>query len=91
MARNKKLNSVERILDGKIRGPESVAARGTEEIFVSLHGGKILKLWGPRFDHFKIVASIGPGCGRKPFFTLAFEIRILSYKLLFNSPNNEIT
>ncbi|XP_050738951.1 adipocyte plasma membrane-associated protein Hemomucin-like isoform X2 [Eriocheir sinensis] len=62
LAGNKKLNNVQRILDGKIVGPESIAARGTEEIFVSLHGGKILRLWGPRFDHFKSVASIGPGC-----------------------------
>ncbi|KAG0694579.1 Adipocyte plasma membrane-associated protein [Chionoecetes opilio] len=62
LARNTKLNAIERILDGKISGPESIASRKEEEIFVSLHGGKILQLWGPRFDHLKIVTSIGPGC-----------------------------
>lgn len=62
LAKNTKLNNVERILDGKITGPESIASRADDEIFVSLHGGKILRLWGPRFDHLKIVTSIGPGC-----------------------------
>uniref|UniRef100_A0A0P4WRE4 Strictosidine synthase conserved region domain-containing protein n=1 Tax=Scylla olivacea TaxID=85551 RepID=A0A0P4WRE4_SCYOL len=62
LARNTKLNNAERILDGRITGPESIASRADDEIFVSLHGGKILRLWGPRFDHFKIVTSIGPGC-----------------------------
>lgn len=70
LARNTKLNSVERILDGRIIGPESIASRGDEEIFVSLHGGKILRLWGPRFDHLKIVTSIGPGCGGIPVLAL---------------------
>lgn len=57
------LDAGERILDGKIVGPESVASKSDDEIFVSLHGGKILRIWGKRFDHFKIITSIGPGCG----------------------------
>ncbi|XP_037799477.1 adipocyte plasma membrane-associated protein-like [Penaeus monodon] len=56
------LDAGERILDGKIVGPESVASKSDDEIFVSLHGGKILRIWGKRFDHFKIITSIGPGC-----------------------------
>lgn len=63
LAKNNILDDVERVLDGKIVGPESIASRKPEEIFVSLHGGKILRIWGPRYDHFKVVASIGPGCG----------------------------
>ncbi|KAK8750353.1 hypothetical protein OTU49_014787 [Cherax quadricarinatus] len=62
LAKNNKLDAADRIMDGKIVGPESIASRDPEEIFVSLHGGKILRIWGPKFDHFKIVASIGPGC-----------------------------
>lgn len=56
------LDASERILDGKIVGPESVASKSDDEIFVSLHGGKILRIWGKQFDHFKIITSIGPGC-----------------------------
>ncbi|XP_042878013.1 adipocyte plasma membrane-associated protein-like [Penaeus japonicus] len=59
---NNIIDSGERILDGKIVGPESVASKSDDEIFVSLHGGKILRIWGKRFDHFKIITSIGPGC-----------------------------
>ncbi|XP_045617948.1 adipocyte plasma membrane-associated protein Hemomucin [Procambarus clarkii] len=62
LAKNNELDAADRILDGKIVGPESIASRDPEEIFVSLHGGKILRIWGPRFDHFKTVAAIGPGC-----------------------------
>ncbi|KAK7082339.1 hypothetical protein SK128_004053 [Halocaridina rubra] len=62
LAKNEILNNAERILDGKIIGPESVASRRSDEIFVSLHNGKILRLWGKNFDHFQTVTTIGPGC-----------------------------
>lgn len=62
LAKNDRLNNAERILDGKINGPESIASRRSDEIFVSLHNGKILRLWGKNFDHFQSIATIGPGC-----------------------------
>ena len=63
LAPNDLLNDAGRILDGKITGPESVASRDRHELFTSLHNGKILRIWGKKFDHFKTVATIGPGCG----------------------------
>ena len=63
LAINSKLDKAERIFSGRVNGPESIASRKDEELFISLHGGKIMKIWGKRYDHFKIIASIGPGCG----------------------------
>ncbi|KAK4312704.1 hypothetical protein Pmani_015889 [Petrolisthes manimaculis] len=62
LARNNILDRVERVLEGQIVGPESIASRRPQEIFVSLHGGNILRIWGRDYDNFKIIASIGPDC-----------------------------
>ena len=64
MSLNDKLDKAERMLNDVIVGPESIASKSNDEIFVSLHGGKILRIWGDHFDHYQLVASIGPGCGK---------------------------
>ncbi|KAK3858418.1 hypothetical protein Pcinc_035392 [Petrolisthes cinctipes] len=62
LAKNNILDRVERVLDGQIVGPESIASRQPNEIFTSLHGGNILRIWGPSYEHSKVVTSIGLGC-----------------------------
>ncbi|KAK4327177.1 hypothetical protein Pmani_002347 [Petrolisthes manimaculis] len=62
LARNNILDRVERVLDGQIVGPESIASRQPHEIFVGVEGGKILRIWGQEYDNFEIVSSIGPEC-----------------------------
>ena len=52
-----------RTFEGRLNGPESIASRKADELFVSLHGGKIMKIFGKKFDQIKMITSIGPGCG----------------------------
>ncbi|KAK3864707.1 hypothetical protein Pcinc_029625 [Petrolisthes cinctipes] len=62
LAKNNKLDRVERILEGQIVGPESLASRQPNEIFINLHGGKIVRIWGPSYEHSKVVTAIAPEC-----------------------------
>lgn len=54
-----------RLFENKFTAPESVASRGREnEIFVSMHGGSIVKVFGKNYAAFKEVTKIGPGCSK---------------------------
>lgn len=90
LARNNILDAGDRILDGKITGPESIASRGPEEIFVGVQGGKIIRIWGPRFNHYKVVTSIGPGCGKNLFgsLILSFQMQFSIWCLIVDNPVN---
>ncbi|KAF2355645.1 Strictosidine synthase conserved region [Trinorchestia longiramus] len=62
-APNNVLDKAQRIFEDEIVGPESVAHRGRpNEIFASLYGGSIVKMFGPSFKNMKEVTKIGPGC-----------------------------
>ncbi|KAB7502672.1 Adipocyte plasma membrane-associated protein, partial [Armadillidium nasatum] len=62
LAKNYILDSAERMYEGELICPESMASRAVNELFVSLHNGSIARVWGHDFEKVKIVATIGPGC-----------------------------
>lgn len=70
LAKNFILDDAERLYDGHLKGPESIASRAKNEVFVSLHNGDIARVWGTDFDKSEIVTKIGPGCGK---YIVVFE------------------
>jgi len=60
-APNRKLDAAVRLFEGTFSGPESVAVRG-RELFVSMHGGYIVRVFGDRYDQFEPVLRIGSSC-----------------------------
>ncbi|CAL4122050.1 unnamed protein product, partial [Meganyctiphanes norvegica] len=59
---NGELDSAQRLLEGKFTGPESIAWKTHDEIFLSIHGGTIIKVFGQNFDRIARVTRIGPTC-----------------------------
>lgn len=57
---NNHLDNGERLLDGRVYGPECLLAR-KNEIFTTIHGGEIIKITA---DHITHVAKFGQPCGK---------------------------
>ncbi|CAL4156078.1 unnamed protein product, partial [Meganyctiphanes norvegica] len=62
LAPNNVLDGGRRLFEGKVIGPESVAVRGTNEIFVGVHDGTIQKIYGEDFDQIVQVTQTGEKC-----------------------------
>ncbi|XP_018015688.1 adipocyte plasma membrane-associated protein-like [Hyalella azteca] len=62
-ALNNILDRAQRHYENVFVGPESVAYRNKpNEIFVSMHGGSIIKITGSSYSEVEEVVKIGPGC-----------------------------
>ncbi|MCL4129430.1 UNVERIFIED_CONTAM: hypothetical protein GTU68_063179 [Idotea baltica] len=48
--------------EGYLISPESIASRAKNELFVSLHNGNIVRVFGNDFEKTEVVANLGPGC-----------------------------
>ena len=73
-APNTLLDGAVRLFENTFTGPESVASRGRDnEIFVSMHGGSIVRVFGSEFQHYKEVAKIGPGCSKTTYTLITFN------------------
>lgn len=65
LAKNNILNDAEQMYKGHLIGPESIASKEKNEIFVSLANGDIVRVWGEDFEKSKVVGNLGPGgCGK---------------------------
>jgi adipocyte plasma membrane-associated protein len=55
---NNHMDNAERILEGKVEGPECLIARGSS-IYASLHNGNVVRIDG---DHVTFIAKFGKPC-----------------------------
>lgn len=62
LAPNNILDGAKRLFEGKIVGPESVAWRKTDELFVGISDGTIQRIYGNNFDQISTVTQIGVNC-----------------------------
>ena len=60
---NNVLDGAQRLLEDQVFGPEGLATRGTNELFMSTVGGHIMKLSGKNMDKLEKVVTIGVPCG----------------------------
>jgi len=64
LAPNNILDGAKRLFEGRIVGPESVAWRRTDELFVGLHDGTIQRIYGNNFDQISKVTLMGEKCDK---------------------------
>ncbi|CAL4126171.1 unnamed protein product, partial [Meganyctiphanes norvegica] len=66
LAPNEILDGAKRLFEGEIGGPESIAWRRTDEIFVGISDGTIQKIHGESFSQISKVTQMGEACD-KPY------------------------
>ncbi|CAL4065313.1 unnamed protein product, partial [Meganyctiphanes norvegica] len=62
LAPNNILDQADRLFEGKIVGPESIAWRKTDELFVGLDDGTIQRIYGDNFNYISKVTQMGEKC-----------------------------
>ena len=81
MEPNNHLDGADRLLEGRVYGPECLIAR-KNDIYMGIHGGEVIKMNAGHITH---VTKIGQPCGKSInnfmfyFFMLYFTIKTIPF------------